>query len=119
MILAPLIGGPLYDSIDYRGTCDFLALCCAIYSVFYFIFNVGCHIVGDEKKLKGDMEYLKNRMSRLPQVTLEQIEEKGEEEDEFNSEDENCQACEKEKLIEKEKEKEKEKERNKIDTDNS
>ena len=49
MILAPLIGGPLYDSIDYRGTCDFLAVSCAIYAVFYFVFNVGCHVFDSEK----------------------------------------------------------------------
>jgi MFS family permease len=64
MIIGPLIGGPLYDNIGYNATCDFLALICSIYTVFYFIFNVGFSIFKNEKQLKVDLEYMKSRFYR-------------------------------------------------------
>ena len=43
-IIAPIMGGPLYEAFDSKGTCDFLGVICCIYTVFYFIFNVGFDI---------------------------------------------------------------------------
>ncbi len=79
MILAPILGGPLYDVIGYDGTCDFLAICCLIYSGFYFVFNVGFGIFSRDKQIKYDMEYMRSRITRQPQVFLEEVDEKEEE----------------------------------------
>ena len=52
MILAPIIGGPLFDAINYRGTCDFLGLCFILYTAFYFVFNVGISVFKQDKIIK-------------------------------------------------------------------
>jgi MFS family permease len=60
-ILAPTIGGALYDSIGYKSTCDLMSLLCLVFSTIYFMFNVGTMIFAEESKIKLKMEKLKAR----------------------------------------------------------
>ena len=43
-ILAPIIGGALYDAAGYRQTTDVMFLGCIGYSLIFFVFNVGLNI---------------------------------------------------------------------------
>lgn len=58
-ILAPTIGGFLYDSIGFRSTCDIMALLCLVFSGVFFFFNVGFKIFAEEHKIKVKMAKLK------------------------------------------------------------
>ena len=58
-ILAPTIGGALYDSIGYKSTCDLMFLMCLLFSGFYFVFNVGVTIFQKEALIKMKMQKLK------------------------------------------------------------
>lgn len=68
-MLGPMIGGALYDAIDYRDTSDFLAISCVLYSIIYFVFNVGFSIIKDDKKIKEEVEILRESVV-LKRTTL-------------------------------------------------
>ncbi|TNV82444.1 hypothetical protein FGO68_gene5084 [Halteria grandinella] len=57
-ILAPILGGALYESIDYRPTTDFMTLVCLGWCVIFFVFNVGFKIYAKEKKIHAKMVML-------------------------------------------------------------
>jgi len=58
-ILAPTLGGALYDSIGFRHTADFMAVACLGYSIVFFVFNVGFSIFSSERKIRLKMQVLK------------------------------------------------------------
>eukprot|EP00347_Sterkiella_histriomuscorum_P003211 403365165 len=58
-ILAPTLGGALYDYIGYRRTCDVMAIMCIIFSGIFFYFNVGFKIFAEELKIHTKMQSIK------------------------------------------------------------
>ena len=54
-ILAPIVGGALYEAIKYRGTTDFMTLVCLGWCLIFFVFNVGFNICKKERKIHDDM----------------------------------------------------------------
>lgn len=51
-ILAPIVGGALFDAVGFRQTTDFMTIACLVYSLLFFIFNVGFRIFAQEKKIR-------------------------------------------------------------------
>lgn len=89
-----MIGGALYDSVDYRGTCDFLAVSCCIYTIFYFIFNVGFDVFKDEKKRQDAMKSLRDSKN----IHIEDMESKDDMDIEVSEEEVKVSASEYKKL---------------------
>ena len=58
-MLGPMVGSSLYESIGYRDTSDFLAVMCIVYSIIYFIFNVGLSVLKDDKIIKEEIQILR------------------------------------------------------------
>eukprot|EP00347_Sterkiella_histriomuscorum_P020522 403337480 len=57
-ILAPIVGGALYDAVGFRQTTDFMTIACLGYCLIFFIFNVGFRIFKEEKKIREKQEAL-------------------------------------------------------------
>lgn len=51
-ILSPTIGGFLFDSYGYKTTCDIIATIIAIFTVIYFVTNVGFRVFAEDQKIK-------------------------------------------------------------------
>ena len=60
-ILAPVLGGILYQFLGYRQTTDFIALSSLLWSGIFFVFNVGIRIFQQERKIKIKKEMLKEK----------------------------------------------------------
>ncbi|CDW78446.1 major facilitator superfamily protein [Stylonychia lemnae] len=70
MILAPTIGGYIYESIGYRNTCDFVGIITIIFTVMFFTFNVGFKIIKQEKLIAQRQANLKAKyQERLSNLT--------------------------------------------------
>lgn len=52
------MGGALYEAVEYRGTTDFMTLVCLGWCLIFFVFNVGCNIYAQERKIHQDMVML-------------------------------------------------------------
>ena len=52
MVLAPIIGGYIYESIGYRNTCDFVGFITIGFTIVFFFFNVGFGIFREEELIK-------------------------------------------------------------------
>jgi MFS family permease len=61
-IIAPTLGGALYDYLSYENTCNIMALIIASYTLIFFVFNVGFNIMGKERLIKEKMERLRNEI---------------------------------------------------------
>ena len=54
-IIAPILGGVLYDTTNNRITCDILAVTCLCYSFIYFFGNVGFKVFKEEKIFRAHL----------------------------------------------------------------
>ena len=52
MVLAPTIGGFIYEKIGYRDTCDFVGFITIGFTIVFFFFNVGFGIFREEKLIE-------------------------------------------------------------------
>ena len=57
-ILAPIVGGALFEAVGYRQTTDFMTLVCLGWCIVFFVFNVGFKIYSQESKIHEKMELL-------------------------------------------------------------
>ena len=51
-MLAPPIGGYIYESVGYRSTCDFVGLIITGFAIVFFLFNVGFGIFREEELIE-------------------------------------------------------------------
>lgn len=63
-ILAPTLGGALYDFVGYRATCDIMFILCIVFSAVFFYLNVGFRIFQEEVKIKEKMANLRAKFER-------------------------------------------------------
>ena len=57
-IVAPILGGALYDALGFRLTCDILALTCLGYAIIFFFLNVGFTVFKQEREFREQMKEL-------------------------------------------------------------
>jgi hypothetical protein len=67
--LAPIVGSAVFEAIDYRPTTDVMTIVCLIWSLIFFIGNVGFRIYPNERKIKALME--KNKSDYLLRRTAD------------------------------------------------
>ena len=67
--MAPIVGSAVFEAIDYRPTTDVMTIVCLIWSLIFFIGNVGFRIYPNERKIKALME--KNKSDYLLRRTAD------------------------------------------------
>lgn len=80
-IIAPIIGGAIFDQVGFRQTTDFMAFACIGYSIIFFIFNVGFTIFSKERAIREKRKALEEMLEEKHKHSLNN--DSGDEEEEI------------------------------------